>query len=130
MILYLDSAQPPINSVLDPQGEDRGASGERINIYCSFCDHGITGLNHACAVNGQHTHTFFNPAGVVFEICCFRQAPGCVVRGHSTDEFTWFAGYRWSYALCGRCRAHLGWQYTSAEDSFFGLIAPNLRQDD
>jgi hypothetical protein len=66
--------------------------------------------------------TFMNPAAVVYTILCFSEAIGCDVRGIPTDEYTWFPGYTWAYALCGGCEIHLGWCFEGSAGSFFGLI--------
>jgi hypothetical protein len=81
---------------------------------------------------GRHEHAFFNPAGIAFQVRCFREAPGCLVQGQATAEFSWFAGYQWQYALCGICLSHLGWLFSSGKSSaenadvFFGLIARKI----
>ena len=117
------------NPDADAHADDHEDQNERPDIFCRFCDHGVTNRKQTVSINGQTSHTFFNPAGIVYEVRCFNGAAGCVVRGKGTAEFSWFAGYIWSYALCGRCRAHLGWWYSAAEHSFFGLIAQNIRED-
>jgi hypothetical protein len=86
----------------------------------------VTGGEQRFAVGGAHRHTFFNPAGIVYEVGCFRQAVGCIASGPPSAEFTWFAGHLWRIALCRRCRTHLGWHFTSGDESFFGLILPRL----
>ena len=83
-------------------------------------------MRHATSVNGSHQHTFFNPAGVVYEINCYSQARGCVVHGLPTDEFSWFKGYVWQYAACITCQEHLGWFFSSSDTTFYGLIAGKL----
>lgn len=51
--------------------------------------------------------------------------------GPETDEFTWFSGFRWRIALCGRCQVHLGWRFTAAHtDDFHALIVDRLRYPD
>lgn len=77
------------------------------------------------AVNGRHQHAFFNPAGIAFELRCFRQASGAVPCGEPSAEFTWFSGYCWQIALCATCQSHLGWLFTS-DSAFYGLIATRL----
>jgi len=81
------------------------------------------------AVNGRDRHAFVNPAGLVFEIVCFRTAPGCRRAGAPTAEWTWFPGYAWRLAVCGRCAVHLGWAYQGTADAFFGLIPDRLVND-
>jgi hypothetical protein len=99
-------------------------------VLCRACRTVVTRLNAEISVNGKHMHTFFNPAGIVYEIRCFSQAPGCLVHGKPTDEFTWFSGYTWEYCLCGTCSDHLGWFYSSSGSSFYGLINCKLIIDE
>ena len=94
-------------------------------LRCRACGATITQRNQQIAVSGKHFHTFFNPAGIVYELGCFRRAPGCRVAGSPSSEFTWFAGYLWRYALCRGCATHLGW-YFQGEVPFFGLIVNRL----
>ncbi len=103
-------------------GEDREPTG----LYCRACGLRITGEDQRIAVNGSHTHTFFNPAGRVFEVGCFSQAPGCLVSAESSLHFTWFAGYAWRPASCSGCGVHLGWRFEKGETEFFSLILPSL----
>lgn len=96
-------------------------------LVCRACAFAITSEDQACPIEGRTQHTFFNPAGLLFEIGCFARAPGCEVRGEPTSEFSWFPAYYWSYALCGQCGSHLGWHFSSAEGGgFFGLILNRL----
>lgn len=95
-------------------------------ILCAACGAEITHRRHGIAIDDRHTHAFFNPAGIAFEIRCFRAAPGATPQGNPSAEFTWFPGYRWQIAICTACHAHLGWLFTNGA-SFFGLIAPHLR---
>jgi len=108
-----------------------GAKGEERQqpeswLFCRYCGHRIVPAEAAMEVNGSHHHTFFNPAGIVFEIRCFSSAGGCIVTGEASREFTWFAGFSWRIALCSACLAHMGWYFGSGESSFFGLISTNL----
>jgi hypothetical protein len=119
------------------QGESRAASEDKSDekeekaVRCAQCGHGITSPRERIDVQGMHRHTFFNPYGVIFEIGCFRAAPGCSYSGPATEEFSWFAGYGWRIAVCSACQAHLGWLYSAAgKGSFHGLILDNLIQPD
>ncbi len=96
-------------------------------IYCKVCGRTVTDRNQKIAVNDSHTHTFFNPAGIVFELGCFSKAPGCHRVGELTSQFTWFAGHVWCYALCLGCNNHLGWFFEMGDRSFYGLILANIR---
>jgi hypothetical protein len=97
-------------------------------VRCRQCGAEITSQRHAIDVGGKHDHTFFNPAGIIFEIGCYGRADGCRVVGPPTTEFSWFAGQAWSYALCNSCQSHLGWFFEPAAASvgFFGLIHKKL----
>lgn len=106
--------------------EDRPAVDPEEAILCRSCRALVTTAREAVAVTGTHIHTFFNPAGIVFEICCFRRAKGCTVYGEPTNEFAWFAGSHWQYAVCATCQVHLGWFFTTPAYSFFGLIRDRL----
>ncbi len=95
-------------------------------ILCRNCRYKITSIENIIAVNGQHKHTFTNPAGITYEIGCFSSAEGCLIYGNHTTDFTWFKGFSWCYSLCSNCFFHLGWHYQSSERHFFGLILDNL----
>lgn len=95
-------------------------------IYCAACGHIITATKWKTERGSGHEHVFFNPAGMVFRIVCFKEAPGVAHHGTPSDEFTWFKGYDWQVATCLGCNDHLGWQFSNADDVFFGLIKPNL----
>ena len=96
-------------------------------IFCRQCRHVITSPSERIQVQGAHRHTFANPQGIVFEIGCFGNAQGCGYAGSATDEFSWFKGYRWRIAVCGKCLIHLGWLYISNTlPGFNGLILDRL----
>ena len=104
--------------------------GGQKRIVCKNCKNRVTTLDEIIEIQGRHRHTFFNPAGVLFEIGCFSQAPGCLVRGFPSKEFVWFEGHTWQYSMCSTCQNHLGW-YFSKETAvdFFGLILNRLTTD-
>jgi hypothetical protein len=96
-------------------------------IRCRYCRQDITAPSYRTAVQGAHGHTFANPLGVVFEVVCYSQVRGLGYTGPETDEFTWFPGYRWRVALCGRCQVHLGWRFSAGrDDDFHALILDRL----
>jgi hypothetical protein len=97
-------------------------------LYCAACGHLATRGRWRIAVNGDHAHTLANPAGLIFRVDCYKEAPGARAVGPPTDEFTWFRGYDWQVALCADCEVQLGWQFTGDDSPavFFGLIRPRL----
>lgn len=116
------SARPGKESRHHETGEMQGA------LYCRVCGKAVTTKEQAIAVNSSFFHTFFNPAGIVFELGCYKQAPGCSTAGVPSTEFSWFAGYRWSFALCSACETHLGWYFDSGRSTFWGLILKKLKE--
>jgi hypothetical protein len=98
-------------------------------VICRKCFYQITTADKQISVDGARTHTFFNPAGIVYEIICFSTAPGCIFDGAVSNEFSWFAGFTWRLAFCGKCLTHLGWLFESCDSSFLGLILKRLGGD-
>lgn len=108
----------------DPKAQKKDDNN---HILCRRCLRLISNEAERIAVQGSHKHTFANPQGIIYEIGCFRNAAGCGYTGVPTDEYTWFRGFRWRIALCGRCLTHLGWLFVSAGNlSFNGLILNRL----
>jgi hypothetical protein len=130
-IIFKDPATRPDippEAFTDEETQDIAAEGERF-ILCRQCGHMITAPDESTWMSGSHRHTFANPVGVVYEIGCFNAAPGCRSVGPATDEFTWFSGYLWRVAICGKCLTHLGWHFISmGGHGFYGLILDRLMQ--
>ena len=124
--LLRDSTVAPrikIDEELDGRPEEQE---QKKYLLCRACSMKITSMESGVSVNGGHEHTFFNPQGIVFEICCFAEAPGALVYGRPTTEFSWFKGYSWSFSICRGCNAHLGWFFEREGNNFFGLIINRL----
>jgi hypothetical protein len=124
--LLFREKQPERSGQTNTDPVDEPDSDREKAVLCRSCKAAVTGLNRQVFIHGKYLHTFFNPAGIVYEIRCFSQAPGCIKHGLPTDEFTWFAGYTWEYTVCANCLDHLGWFYSSSSGSFFGLINSKL----
>jgi len=101
---------------------------EEEKLYCAQCGCLVTTGRWRISVNGDHEHTVFNPAGMLFEILCFKEAPGCRGVGRQTGEFSWFAGYLWKVGLCRFCGIQLGWLFTGGGSPrvFFAMIRQRL----
>lgn len=106
-------------------GRDGGVA-----LHCARCGGRITHADQAFAANGAHEHVVFNPAGMVFRVACFHDAPGVQTVGEASGEFSWFKGYAWRIAQCRACGIHLGWRYDGAQTPlvFFGLIRTMLTE--
>ena len=133
-----DASMPPEGLLCrDAQGRPGGDSQsaekddsekeQQRGLLCRHCRLLITTSKERLEKDGTHLHTFFNPAGIVYEIGCFRRAPGCLPFGPSSSEFAWFSGYFWQVVYCRGCQQHLGWMF-SGEDRFFGLIVNKLAE--
>jgi hypothetical protein len=109
-------------------GESEEKEPEEENyILCRQCHQVITRPDDRITVQGAHHHTFANPHGIVFEIGCFKTVVGMGYAGAASDEFSWFAGYRWRVGFCAMCLTHLGWLFiASSGDTFSGLILDRL----
>ncbi len=110
-----------------PDAKNETETAEDDPIYCAGCGHLITRERWAISIDG-HERVFINPAGRVFRIRCFDEAPGAADTGDPTKEHTWFPGYAWNFALCRVCDAHLGWRFVGgqAPPVFYGLIKTAL----
>jgi hypothetical protein len=100
------------------------------SLVCAACRHPITDDDQRIAMNGGHEHTFVNPGGFAYTIGCFADAWGCAHHGSVESAFSWFPGWTWQVAACAGCRAHLGWVYRNAAETFHGLILDRLRTGD
>ncbi len=110
----------------------RTARGNREGrrVLCIVCGHRITHTGEGIRVQGSHRHTFANPHGYVFQIGCFRSAPGCRSASPETTDFSWFSDHAWRIQVCGNCSAHLGWGFRSKRYGFYGLILERLAEEE
>jgi hypothetical protein len=94
-------------------------------VVCAHCEARIAAADAKIDIDGRHRHTCVNPAGVVYRIACYREAPGAARQGEPSTYFSWFAGCAWQVLVCARCGVHLGWAFSGAAD-FAGLIADRV----
>ena len=118
--------EPGGSREIDVEEEQEQSEEPDRAILCGSCGAEITSDEHRIDVDGKFEHTFANPAGILYTIGCFDEAPGCGAFGEETDEFTWFPGYTWQIVLCRDCSSHLGWRYWSSDREFYGLILARL----
>lgn len=107
-----------------PENKEERDFDEVIN--CAACSQEITHTKHRTSAGGKFSHTCVNPAGILFEIGCFKEAAGCREIGPESDDFSWFDGYVWQVTVCTDCKTHLGWRFWSADNEFYGLILNRL----
>ena len=84
-----------------------GSGGRPRGYWCAACRSRIADDEAALEFAGADRHRFVNPAGVAFEIGCFREAR-CSAQGAPTLDATWFPGFAWTFAHCANCGEHLG----------------------
>jgi hypothetical protein len=126
----LDWGKLEIELHKSPRDKKEASTKEGRRLCCVKCGEPITHEDQRIAIQSSHRHTFTNPHGLVFQIGCFSDAPGCAQIGKTTQEWTWFSGYAWQVALCRSCGIHLGWRYRSSDgDGFHGLILDRLVAD-
>ena len=94
-------------------------------LFCADCGASVTRAHFAIRREGEHEHLCANPAGVVFHVRLFSDAPGAEPLGPATDQATWFPGTTWRMVLCRACEAHLGWVY-DGDGVFFGLVKERI----
>lgn len=116
----------PRDPAVDRQADAKDREGEEA-LFCVRCGTLVTRGRWRIRMNGAHEHVVFNPAGVVFRLFCFSEAPGLAPLGTPSTAFTWFKGFAWRVGVCRDCRAHLGWRYDGA-GSFFGIIGEAVRR--
>lgn len=138
--------QPPLNTILNPTlitsrkfllrakgDKDTGIKNDTQvksqeeeypdkELLCARCNHLITSASRKIEVSGNHSHLLTNPAGEKFDLRCFSEAQGCETKGVPIPDFSWFAGYSWTFAFCSNCSIQSGWIYISPNDNFYGLI--------
>jgi cereblon len=69
---------------------------------------------------------FVNPGGHVHETLTVYRAKNLRLTGTPSTEYSWFPGYAWTIAECGRCYNHIGWKFTATNrqlipDKFYGF---------
>lgn len=75
---------------------------------------------------------YVNPALYLHEVLTVTRAQGLVLEGEPTAAHSWFGGYAWTIAMCGRCGFHIGWRYDAVESGvepgmFWGLSRAAIR---
>jgi|GEM_PF-1145777 len=122
----LDSAQiSDVQAEFDVETQRR--KSKRQSWCCALCGAYVTDESQHVHINGSLEHRKINPQGYTFEFRSFKHADGCARVGAMTSEHSWFAGYFWQFAHCGKCKIQLGW-YFDGPEPFFGLINRQIVQ--
>jgi len=107
---------------------------EHVRYLCRACRTPITDGSAVFGPAGAPpVQVFTNPDGRVCQVLTVARAEPLVLVGPTTSEYTWFPGYAWRIALCGRCTLHLGWRYEAEQGGsppcFYGLLVSELEEE-
>ncbi len=127
----LSTLDPALKEIVDEQSRSQTRS-KKGYVYCAICSNIISHVDERIEVQGSHQHRFTNPFDLVFDIGCYRNAPGCDISGKSNAADTWFMAHLWRLATCSDCTGHLGWFFEPASNqtagnTFFGLIIERIQ---
>jgi hypothetical protein len=117
---------PPDGSVVLPVDVvELRAAGESW-LACRSCGSFVAESRARVEMAGAHVHTFINPAGTIYRVGCFAEAPGLREIGEASAHWTWFPGFEWQVGICRTCYEHLGWSYRSSSARFVALIMDKI----
>lgn len=108
-----------------PRADDAQRNDEQERLVCEVCRLLITATTARIELFGGHLHNRINPAGFVFRLGLFADAPGVRSVSEPSYEFSWFPGYAWQIVVCRGCLEHLGWEF-GGEKRFFALLPEKL----
>jgi hypothetical protein len=127
--MLLDRASP-CDAVASASVHDVAQLGPGI-LRCLRCRRFVTRRVHASTHAGKAGDTRVNPHGFCYTFGFYASAPGAAVRGVPTQDASWYPPHAWQLAVCRQCAEHLGWYFTSADQTgFFALITNRLREDE
>lgn len=109
-------------------------SSRRGRYHCARCGAFLAPAGAILPVNGSDRHSFVNPSGVRCNFITFGETENVGSSAEIYEEYSWFPGYGWRFAMCTICGIHLGWRFdpldTAGEaDSFHGLLIDALKHE-
>lgn len=110
----------------------KGPGGNGARVYqCCICGQVISYSDQLLHIAGRSRHLFVNPAKLECDFYTLSSCPGALGLEDATEAHTWFPGYRWRLAICGRCGAHLGWHYEAVSGDmrpleFWGILVASI----
>lgn len=123
----LKSDRPPNKDDAAPDDQSDDWVHEDDAFLCVSCELDVAERDAVFDPGAGPLQLHVNPHGHLHEILTLSAARNLAYYGEETTEFTWFPGYAWRVALCGRCHSHLGWRFAAVEESrtpatFYGLL--------
>lgn len=113
-------APEPGAEARDRAPEARDEEDDERVVRCAACRVVVARAADRVERFGAREHDRVNPAGFVFRVACFADAPGARALGAPSLDFAWFPRAPWQVAICRACGVHLGWRF-GGEAPFFGL---------
>lgn len=120
----ISSAKPKKAPSALPETDATDSTKEE-KLVCEVCRYFITTTASRIELFGGHVHNRINPAGFVFRLGLFADAPGVVSVTEPSREFAWFSRHAWQIVVCRGCLEHLGWEF-SGKKRFFALLPEKL----
>eukprot|EP01034_Spumella_vulgaris_P026217 gene26217-32758_t len=94
------------------------SADSKLSLACERCGGRVALKREVFSLPGAEgvTGAYVNPHGAVHQTVTVRtlSAPngGVQLDGRPCANDSWFPGYAWTIAYCGRCFNHLGWRFT------------------
>lgn len=90
-------------------------------IFCHRCSQFFAVLDDIIVVSETDSGVFVNAGGHLHDILLLKAVQNGEFDDTAHAEFSWFPGYAWSIAYCGRCDEHIGWRFISLRED----VRPN-----
>lgn len=104
-------------SVIDRLSKEIDLIKEMESIYCRDCGFCIAGIDALIEMNDEGVGGHYvNSHGALHDMLSLKNARARIVSEPEIDN-SWFPGYAWQIAYCPGCREHLGWYFTSVDDT-------------
>src|SRR5690606_37015718 len=78
---------PPSAGGVAPLGDSAPSALGEDWLACAACGAFVALARDRASVNGAHSHSFINPAGLIFRVGCFSEAPGARSVGEESAHF-------------------------------------------
>lgn len=110
-----------------------GILSQWTTLNCSNCSRLVAHRKDVFSMSASGPmNAYVNPGGVVHETLTLHRAHSLYLAGISSDQDSWFPGYKWTICHCRGCGRHMGWKFNSLNDelkpqSFWGLTRSALQ---
>ncbi|KAL4704750.1 hypothetical protein ACJJTC_000074 [Scirpophaga incertulas] len=85
---------------------------KKSQLCCSSCLAEIAVRDHIIPMSSEGVHAnYTNLGGYMHDVVTVSAVRNTRLQGRASAEYSWFPGYCWTIAVCGRCSTHVGWRY-------------------